>query len=535
MVYVNSEAEPIGGEIVFNDSSAEELYKGALALYAGRYYQQAITKFEEFVSTYPDHKLAANAQYWVGESYYSQRRFAEAVDAFAKVEKAYPTSHKVPAALLKKGLCFAESKRMPEAIIAFRQIVHMCSQSEEATKAKERLKFWDVEIEEIAPDVLQALMQKAAQGDVDAQRKLGRLNDNGDGVAENDAEAIKWYRRASEQGDAPAQFNLGLMYADGSGVPVDAVESVKWYRRSAEQGYPPAQVNLGQAYHLGVGVPEDFIEAYKWFILAAAQGGSAADLAKKKRDIIAQEMTPGMISVAQERARNWHPQPAKAADGQAPQQPSELAEPSASGSGFFLNNKGDLITNYHVVNGCSSLRVWYGGTPHPASVTRSDERNDLALLRSKDGDPSGKAALRSSSKVALGEQVVVAGYPLRGLLADSLNISSGNVSSLAGPQNDSRLLQVSAPVQPGNSGGPLFDQSGLVIGVVVAKLDAVAVAGVTGDIPQNVNFAITGAVLRSFLEVNDTEFTTEAPGRTLKPEEIASKARLSTVAVECMK
>lgn len=133
---------PPDGEIITAGPKAEKLYAGALALYSGRDYQQATAKFAEFVAVYPDHKLAGNAQYWIGECYYSQKRFAEAAEEFAKVEKAYPASHKVPAALLKKGLSLAELKRMPEAQAALQRIVERHGQSEEAAKAKEKLERW---------------------------------------------------------------------------------------------------------------------------------------------------------------------------------------------------------------------------------------------------------------------------------------------------------------------------------------------------------------------------------------------------------
>jgi len=133
---------PPGGEIITAGPKAEKLYAGALALYSNREYQQATAKFQEFVADYPDHKLAGNAQYWIGECYYSQKRFAEAAEEFAKVEKAYPASHKVPAALLKKGLSLAELKRMPEAQAALQRIVERYGQSEEAAKAKEKLERW---------------------------------------------------------------------------------------------------------------------------------------------------------------------------------------------------------------------------------------------------------------------------------------------------------------------------------------------------------------------------------------------------------
>jgi tol-pal system protein YbgF len=133
---------PPGGEIITAGPKAEKLYAGALALYSGRDYQQASSKFKEFVAVYPDHKLAGNAQYWIGECLYSQKRFAEAAEEFGLVEKSYPASHKVPAALLKKGLALAELKRMPEARAAMQRIVELYGQSEEAAKAKEKLERW---------------------------------------------------------------------------------------------------------------------------------------------------------------------------------------------------------------------------------------------------------------------------------------------------------------------------------------------------------------------------------------------------------
>jgi len=133
---------PPGGELITAGPKAEKLYAGALALYSHRDYQQATAKFQEFVSVHPDHKLAGNAQYWIGECYYSQKRFAEAAEEFARVEKAYPTSYKVPAALLKKGLSLAELKRMPEAQAALQRIIERYGQSEEAAKAKEKLERW---------------------------------------------------------------------------------------------------------------------------------------------------------------------------------------------------------------------------------------------------------------------------------------------------------------------------------------------------------------------------------------------------------
>jgi uncharacterized protein len=102
-------------------------------------------------------------------------------------------------------------------------------------------------------------------------------------------------------------------------------------------------------------------------------------------------------------------------------------------------------------------------------------------------------------------------------------------------QNDSRFIQISAPVQPGNSGGPLLDTSGNVVGVVVSKLNAQKIADATGDIPQNVNFAISPLVLQGFLEANSVDYQTAPSVRKLSTADVAEAAKRFTYLVECWK
>ena len=113
---------------------------------------------------------------------------------------------------------------------------------------------------------------KAEQGDALAQNNLGGMYYNGQGVVQDDKEAVKWYTKASEQGDALAQNNLGGMYYNGQGVAQDDKEAVKWFRTSAEQGYSGAQNNLGLMYDNGQGVVQDYKESVKWYRKSAEQG-----------------------------------------------------------------------------------------------------------------------------------------------------------------------------------------------------------------------------------------------------------------------
>ena len=157
------------------------------------------------------------------------------------------------------------------------------------------------------------------------------------------------------------------------------------------------------------------------------------------------------------------------------------------------------------------------------------------MLQTPAGTARAVAKFRQGRGIRPGASVVVVGYPLRGLLASEANVSTGAVSALAGPGDDRRLIQITAPVQPGNSGGPVLDAAGNVVGVVVAKLDAIRVARSTGDIPQNVNFAVGASATRAFLDAEGIPYETAQSDGAMAPVEVAAVARKFTVLVECWK
>jgi uncharacterized protein len=147
--------------------------------------------------------------------------------------------------------------------------------------------------------------RKAAdQGECRAQVNLGTMYSNGQGVPQNYAEAMKWFRKAADQGFAPSQYTLGLFYRQGTGVPQNNAEAVKWYRKAADQGYRDAQFNLASMYASGLGVPQDYVQAHMWRNLAAMAGDQEAG---KYRDIVAGRMTATQIAEAQKLARDWKP------------------------------------------------------------------------------------------------------------------------------------------------------------------------------------------------------------------------------------
>jgi Trypsin-like peptidase domain len=145
-------------------------------------------------------------------------------------------------------------------------------------------------------------------------------------------------------------------------------------------------------------------------------------------------------------------------------------------------------------------------------------------------------SMRVNPPLRIGEQVVAFGFPLSGTLAADGTLTTGNISALAGLANDIRLLQISAPVQPGNSGSALLDVSGNVIGIISSKLDALKQLVATGDIPQNVNFAIKTPIIQAFLDAHGVAYKTSASSsRSSEIVDIAEQARSYTFLIECLK
>jgi ankyrin repeat protein len=209
---------------------------------------------------------------------------------------------------------------------------------------------------------------------------------------------------------------------------------------------------------------------------------------------------------------------------------------TSTGTGFIVSKAGHVLTNHHVVNGCKEVRAQIpAGDVAVTPVVARDPRNDLALLKLSSPLTMSTATFRDGQIVRQGDSVVAVGFPLHGVLASGANLTTGTVSALAGLGDDTRFLQISAPVQPGNSGGPLLDLSGNVVGIVVSKLDAIRVAKAIGDIPQNVNFAINATVARGFLDAKGVKYETTPSNRKLEAADVGELAKKFTVVVECWK
>lgn len=205
------------------------------------------------------------------------------------------------------------------------------------------------------------------------------------------------------------------------------------------------------------------------------------------------------------------------------------------GTGFVVSPNGHVVTNNHVVKGCVGdiKGNLTGEAAMTLRVVSSDANNDLALLQAPSTAAFKDFARIRDRSIRSGDSVVAIGFPYHGMLTSDFTVTTGIVSSLSGMRNDTRFLQISAPVQPGNSGGPLFDSAGQVVGVVTGKVDALRIAVATGNIPENINFAIKTGVLRDFLDNSVVPYQTAEPKGELKTTDIAGNARPYTMLISC--
>ena len=224
----------------------------------------------------------------------------------------------------------------------------------------------------------------------------------------------------------------------------------------------------------------------------------------KNRDLVQKGMTPDQVAEGQRRAAAFVAQksaggaeasPPNAAAGSTA--PDTAAPPKATGTAFFITPDGYLLTAAHVLAEAQAVKVRTPQGVKTAKVVRTDGANDVAILKVEGA--YRPLAVVPSRTVRLADAVFTIGFPNPGIQGSAPKFTKGEVSSLSGAQDDPRYLQVSVPLQPGNSGGPLVDRAGNVVGLVAARLgDDTAL--LTGALPQNVNYAVKNSYLIPRLE-----------------------------------
>jgi TPR repeat protein len=436
--------------------------------------------------------------------------------------------------------------------------------------------------------------RKAAQhGDAQAQFNLGTMYFNGNGVLRDYGKAEKWWRKASEQGNAKAKAGL-VALSTGPKITEKIVAAFSKWRvlrtdiddqKSCHAFSLPVGGNryseFAKAFHLMIGhSPKDggynfirvnFVERLKPISnihlivdgkthqLGPVGETNLFSLGEKPRKLISVMMAGTRMKV-QFTARNGTKksrdfsligftraynrastecqvpkslvQRPAAASRAASKPKTKNTRPNLAGlgSGFFVSPRGEVLTNYHVVAGCRWLVI----SKEVVSLIASDEKTDLALLKAS-VRPELVPKFRLGRGIRLGEDLLVAGYPLALRLGPGLSVTKGNVSRLRGLRGDRRSIQITAPIQPGNSGGPVLDAFGNIVGVATSKLDELKELIRSGNFPQNVNFAVNAATVRAFLDSENVAYQVAKSVKQKSTADIAAEARKYTVLVQCWK
>jgi TPR repeat protein len=346
------------------------------------------------------------------------------------------------------------------------------------------------------------LSKAAAVGDGDAIYWLGECYANGWGVQSSPDQAIFYLTKASDKETAfenqpLAQRKLAEAFQYGYGVRKDSQKAFEYFEKSAYGGDRTSMASLVSAYYYGNGVIPSRAMALAWIYVNRACGGVLTD---KLVNLMEQEFNGQDLSVIRNKAREIvaRVKESKTALAESNVMPHQKRAGS-SGTGVFVSSQGLIVTAAHVIEGASKVEVCLPGGNRTATVMEIDSKNDLAILRIR-GSGYPAAPLIPSRNINLGQSVFTIGFPNTDIQGASPKFTKGEISSLNGMRDEPTQWQISVPVQSGNSGSPLFDESGNVVGIVVSKLNAIETAKTTGDLIQNVNYAVKNAYLFPMLE-----------------------------------
>ncbi|RYD23809.1 MAG: trypsin-like serine protease, partial [Verrucomicrobiaceae bacterium] len=337
---------------------------------------------------------------------------------------------------------------------------------------------------------------------------LGMKCLTGEGVPKNPKKGVEWAKKAAERGSTRNMMLLADLYASGKHVPTSGAEAARWYEKAALMGDADAMAELGVMYTNGKGVPKEYVTGYMWANAAAAKAyeDNTRGYAEELRAFLEKRMTQPQIALAQQQtlalldrvkqetqrfideseARMTGAKAAKPSVSAPPPAPAVPPTATATGTAWAITADGYLMTAAHVVKNARSIHaVDVKGKSHFAIVLNSDEANDLALLKIV----SATKAIPLKHKVVMGQKVATIGFPNSSLQGTEAKVTEGIVNSLSGIGDDTRQMQISVPVQPGNSGGPLIDMSGAAVGLVSSRLADAATFEQSGALPQVVNYA----------------------------------------------
>lgn len=390
------------------------------------------------------------------------------------------------------------------------------------------------------------LEEAAIHGHLQSIYNLGVIFYKGIGVKRNFETSLDYFIKASLEGQPKAIYNIGLMYQLGQGVKKDSVTAAKYFIAAAEIGDKFAQNNLGLLFKNGEGVNSSYVDAYKWLILSEKDG---YQLAKNNKREVENWMTIKQIEQAKLKAEQWKPKVfinSVHSSDESELNPNEKSKKrlrnlyrvissqpafykKGTGTGFVINPDGYVLTNAHVVDECKLVKYLVNGQEIKLNLIKIDKVNDLAILRATQKLSKNVAQFQINNAISPGEDVYALGYPLQNVLSNEAIFTNGIINAINGPNGNSDYFQFSAPVQPGNSGGPLLNTGGNIIGIVTASLPFHS-----QGVAQNINFAIKNSSIKQFLDGAKIKYHTGLAVSKLSKKGIFIKSSSFTSKIICL-
>jgi tol-pal system protein YbgF len=555
-------------------------YEMAFGLTRAGSFGLAETAWRNFLTQYPDHPLAGNAQYFLGETFYGRNDYARAAIAYGIGVERYPQSDVAPQTLLKLGIALGRAGETGHACDALARLDRQFPRVSGVVKERalvERRQYQCAESEPAAAEASEPVAEdpvKLASAAVSAGENATPPSAASAPIAApppvlaprpRGAAAAKMAAIAPTPpgGSVPDRSAMADKSADADPAPpaqpVTPVDRKPLVDLDAERAaaraelyvtpppvVPPRRVASREAPHAAAAAtasPESIRTAQT--LLAAldydpgpvdGQPGvklrDAVRSFEKRNDMrqdgevsdkLLQRLSAAVLSVSRKAA------PPAASAVAAP--PGVLAVHRTAGTGFIVSKSGFVITSYHLVAACKEIQVRSIASESDAvSVVASDSRNDLALLRLKTA-PGVAVSFRDGRGPRHGEGIVVTGLSLGEEGSSDFYLTTGVVNALSGGRDDNGVMKVSAPISTETGGAPVFDTTGHVIGIL-----GEGAAGKPGtDAAQRAGMALRATIARNFLDAHNVDYDSATAAGELKAAEIGDAAKEVVVLVECRK
>ena len=492
-------------------------------------YQEAIASFKEAIRIKPGY---ASAHYNLGIAHDNLGQYQDAIGSYKEAIRIKPNDAK---AHYNLGIAYRKSGQYQDAIASYKEAIRIKPGYAKAHHSLGGVYRDTGQHQKATASYKETLRIKP--GYADAHYGLGVVY----GDTGQYQEAIASYKEAIriKPDYALAHYGLGWVYKN-----IDRnYEAIAEYKEALriDPNFTVARNNLNKLEQKTA----DKRLALEQRLLKeekkkhqARQNLKEADRLARERKLLEEERKK--LEAAEERQRQQQAQVKKKPTPQ-------------SGSGFFVSKMGHIITNAHVVKNCNKVTVGdNANTQVPAELINTDRSNDLALLKLSTLEmasaksksliqklgitvvPLASKGLLRDEDVRLGEKVLVAGYPFGELFSNTIKVTSGIVSATRGAGDDSGQFQLDAAVQPGNSGGPIYDSGGNIVGVVISQLDKLKMAKAIGSLPENVNFGIKASTVRQFLTSSGLPSKKSERTEEKSTEQLAVIAQNQALMVMCL-